>query len=152
MTVAFLSGLYLIGLNMENSREFLTAEFDLISCKENIRSRGRLTITYLCTVNTVTSVVCSIAIYLPFLQVISIFQNFLGNSNKSPLGATAQSLFILLKDHKSAEAITLIRESYENVSCQATLKQGYEIKMLLQQREQIFCVNLRNLSSKIHRL
>ena len=129
----------------------MTAEFDLISCKA-IRSTGRLKILYLFIVNTVTSVVCSIAIYLPFIQVISIFQTFLGNSNKSPLDATAQSLFILLKDHKSAEAITLIRESYENVSCQATLKQGYEIKMLLQQREQIFCVNLRNLSSKIHRL
>ena len=43
------------------SREFLTAEFDLISCKA-IRSRGRLTILYLFIVNTVTSVVCSIAI------------------------------------------------------------------------------------------
>ena len=45
------------------SREFLTAEFDLISCKA-IRSRGRLTILYLfiVNVNTVTSVVCSIAI------------------------------------------------------------------------------------------
>ena len=51
------------------------------------------------------------------------FSNFLGNSNKSPLDATAQSLFIVLKDHKSAEAITLIRESYENVVCQAALEQ-----------------------------
>ena len=41
------------------SREFLTAEFDLISCKA-IRSRGKLTILYLFIVNTVTSVVCSI--------------------------------------------------------------------------------------------
>ena len=84
------------------SREFLTAEFDLISCKA-IRSRSKLTILYLFNVNTVTSVVCSIAIYLPLIQVISIFQNFLGNSNKSPLDATAQSLFIVLKDHKSAD-------------------------------------------------
>ena len=41
------------------SREFLTAEFDLISCKA-IRSRGKLTILYLFIVNTATSVVCSI--------------------------------------------------------------------------------------------
>ena len=41
------------------SREFLTAEFDLISCKA-IRSRGKLTNLYLFIVNTVTSVVCSI--------------------------------------------------------------------------------------------
>ena len=65
---------------------------------------------------------------MPFLQVISTFQKFLGNSNKSPLDATAQSLFIVLKDHKSAEAITLTRESYENVVCQAALEQGYEIE------------------------
>ena len=70
------------------SREFLTAEFDLISCK-TIRSRGKLKILYLFIVNTVTSVVCSMAIFLQFIQVISIFQNFLGNSNKSPLDATA---------------------------------------------------------------
>ena len=43
------------------SREFLMAEFDLVSCKA-IRSRGRLTILYLFIVNTVTSVVCYIAI------------------------------------------------------------------------------------------
>ena len=84
------------------SREFLTAEFDLISCKA-IRSRGKLTILYLFNVNAVTSVVCSIAIYLPLIQVISIFQKFLGNSNKSPLDSTAQSLFIVVKDHKSAD-------------------------------------------------
>ena len=46
--------------------------------------------------------------------------------NKSP-DATAQS-FIMLKDHKSAKAITLIRESYKNVVCQAALEQGYEIE------------------------
>ena len=96
------------------SREFLTAEFDLISCKA-IRSRGKVTILYLFVVNTVPSVVCSIAIYLPLIQVISIFQKFLGNSKKSPLDATVQSLFIVLKDHKSAEAITLTRELYEDV-------------------------------------
>ena len=58
------------------SREFLTAEFDLISCK-TIRSRGKLKILYLFIVNTVTSVVCSMAIFLQFIQVISIFQFFL---------------------------------------------------------------------------
>ena len=83
------------------SREFLTAEFDLISC-EAIRSRGRLTVLYLFSVSTVTSVACSVAIYLPFIHVIRIFQTFLGNSNKLPLDATAQSLFIVLKYHKSA--------------------------------------------------
>ena len=45
-----------------------------------------------------------------------------------PLDATAQSLFIVLKDHKSAEAITLTPESYENVVCQAALEEGYEIE------------------------
>ena len=70
-------------------REFLTAEFDSISCKAT-RSRGRLTILYLFIVNMVTSVVCSITIYLPFIQVISIFQKCLENSNKSPLDATSQ--------------------------------------------------------------
>ena len=65
---------------------------------------------------------------MPFLQVISIFQKFLGNSNKSPLDATAQSLFIVLKGYKAAEAITLTWESYENVVCQAALEQGYEIE------------------------
>ena len=103
------------------SREFLTAEFDLISCKA-IRSRGRLNILYLFILNTVTSAVCSIAIYLPSIQVIFIFQTFLGNSSKSPLDATAQSLSIVLKDHKSAEAITLTRESDENVVCQVVLE------------------------------
>ena len=108
-------------------REFLTAEFDLISCRA-IRSRGKLTILYLFILNTVTSVVCFITIYFPLIQVIfqnhsNIFQKFLGNSNKSPLDATAQSLFIVLKDHKSAEVITLTRESYENVVCQ-----GHEIE------------------------
>ena len=98
----------------------MTAEFDLISCKA-IQSRGRLPVLYLFIVNTVTSVVCSIATYLPFVQVISIFQNFLENLNKLPLDATPQSLFIVLKDHKSAEATTLTRELYENVVCQAAL-------------------------------
>ena len=56
------------------------------------------------------------------------FSKFLGNSNKSPLDATALSLFIVLKDHKSAEAITLTKESYENVVCQAALEQRYDIE------------------------
>ena len=73
------------------------------------------------------------------------FSKFLGNSNKSPLDATVQSLFIVLKDQKSAEAITLTRESYENVVCQAALEKDMTLKMLLQQREQIYRVNLRNL-------
>ena len=34
----------------------------------------------------------------------------------------------MLKDHKSAEAITLTRESYENVVCQAALEKGFEIE------------------------
>ena len=67
------------------SRDFLTAEFDL-----TIRSRGNLTILYLFIVNTVTSVVFSTAIYLQFIQVISIFQKCLGSTNKSSLGATVQ--------------------------------------------------------------
>ena len=105
----------------------MTVEFDLIYCKV-IWPRGRLTILYLFIVNTVTSVVCSTAIYLPFIQVISIFQNFLINSNKSSLDATVLSLFTALNDYKSAETITLIRESYENVVCQAPLEQGHEIE------------------------
>ena len=40
----------------------------------------------------------------------------------------ATALFIVLTDHKSAEAITLTRESYENVVCQAALEQGHEIE------------------------
>ena len=101
----------------------MTAEFDLISCKA-IRSRGRLTILYLFIGNTVTS----IATHLLFIQAISIFQRFLGNWNKSSLDATAQSLFIVLKDHQSAETITLTLDSYENLLCQAGLEQGYEIE------------------------
>ena len=77
------------------SREFLTVEFNLMSCKA-IWSRSKLKIFYLFIVNTVTSLVCSIAIFLQFIQVISIFQSFLGNSNKPLLDVTAQSLFIVL--------------------------------------------------------
>ena len=43
------------------SRELLTGELDLISCKV-IWSRGKLKILYLLMVNTVTSILCSIAI------------------------------------------------------------------------------------------
>ena len=85
------------------------------------------------------------AIFLQFIQVISIFQNFLGNSNKSPLDATAQSLFMVLKNHKSAEAITLTRESYENVVCQAALEQGCDIENVAATEGTNFRVNLRNL-------
>ena len=56
------------------------------------------------------------------------FSFFLGNSNKLLLDVTSQSLFIVLKDHKSAEAINLTRESYENVVCQAALEQGCNIE------------------------
>ena len=65
---------------------------------------------------------------MPLIQVISIFQKLLRNSNKSQLNVTAQSLFIVLKYHKSAKAITLTRESYENIMCQAAIEQGYEIE------------------------
>ena len=34
----------------------------------------------------------------------------------------------MLNDHKSTETITLTRESYENVVCQAALEQGFEIE------------------------
>ena len=105
----------------------MTAGFDLMSSKA-IRSRGKLTILYLFIVKTVTFLVHSIATYLPLIQVISMFQKFLGNSNKLPLDATAQSLFVVLKGHKLADAITLKRESYENVVCQAALEQRYEIE------------------------
>ena len=55
----------------------------------------------------------------------------------------------MLKDHKSAEAITLTRESYENVVCQEALEQGYEIEnVAATDRTQIFRVNLRNLPSQ----
>ena len=57
------------------SREFLTAEFDLISCK----AIGKLKIFYIFVGNTVTSVVCSTSIFLQFFQVVSVFQNFLGS-------------------------------------------------------------------------
>ena len=111
----------------------------MISCKA-IRSRGRLTILYLFIVNTV--------IYLPFIQEVSIFQKFLGNSNKLPLDATAQSLFIVLEDHKSADAVTLTRDRMK-IQCAKRLKnKGMKLKMLLQQREQSFRVNLLNLSSQ----
>ena len=63
---------------------------------------------------------------MQFIQVISIIYFFLKNSNKSPLDATAQSPFIFLKDHKSAKAITLTRESYENVVRQAAVEQEYK--------------------------
>ena len=55
----------------------------------------------------------------------------------------------MLNDHKSTETITLTRESYENVVCQAALEQGYEIgNVAATDRTQIFRVNLRNLSSQ----
>ena len=80
------------------SREYLTAEFDLISYKA-IRSRGKLTMLYLFTLNTFYSNIFaahSSHFYFP--------ENF-RKLNKLPLDATTQSLFIVLKDHESAEAI-----------------------------------------------
>ena len=62
-----------------------------------------------------------------------------------PLDATVQSLFKALKDHKSVQAITLTRESYEIVVCQAALEQGYEIENFAATEETDFHVNLRNL-------
>ena len=56
------------------------------------------------------------------------FSKIFRKSNKSPLDATTQSLFIVLKDHKSAAAETSTQESFENVVCQAALEQGYEIE------------------------
>ena len=56
------------------------------------------------------------------------FLKVLGNLNKSPLDATAQSLFIVKKDHKSTEVITLKRDSCENVVRQAALEQRHEIE------------------------
>ena len=79
--VAFISGLCLIARIWHSSfeehisREFLTAEFNLISYKA-IRSRGKLKILYLFIITTVFSVACSIAIFLQFIQVISIFHFF----------------------------------------------------------------------------
>ena len=57
------------------SSECLMAEFDLISCKA-IQSRGKLTILYLFIVNTVTSVVYSIAIHLPLIQGFLFLKKF----------------------------------------------------------------------------
>ena len=50
-----------------------------------------------------------------------------GDANKSPLDAYSASLSIVLKDHKSAEAIALSRESYENVIKEAAAQQGYDL-------------------------
>ena len=63
--VAFLSRLCLIGLSM------------VFRHLQNIYQEN----LYLFIINTVTSVGCSLEIYLPFIQIISIFQYFLGNSN-----------------------------------------------------------------------
>ena len=78
---------------------FNQPEYGISSFEEHEpRELGQeVTILYLCIVNTVTSIVCSIAIYLQFIQVISKFQTFLGNWNKLSLDTTVQSLFIVLK-------------------------------------------------------
>ena len=52
---------------------------------------------------------------------------FLGNSNKCPLDAYTTWLSIVLKDHKSAEAIALSRESYKNVVREEASQQGFDI-------------------------
>ena len=54
------------------------------------------------------------------------------------LDATAQSLFIVLKDHKLAKVITLTPGSYENVAA----TEGIDF----------LCVNLHNLSLQNYRL
>ena len=102
--VAFFSGLCLIDLNTKFViwRAFIQIIFDSevwLSCKA-IRARRKLKILCLIIVNTATSVVCSISDFFFFLKI--------GNSNKSPLDATAQTLFIVLEeDHRLAETITL---------------------------------------------
>ena len=52
---------------------------------------------------------------------------FLGNSNKCSLDAYATWLSIVLKDHKSAEAIALSRESYMNVVREEASQLGFDI-------------------------
>ena len=69
-----------------------------------------------------------------------------------PLDATAQSLFIVLKDHKSAEAITITRESHEDVVCQAALEQEYEIENVAATEGTNFSCKPAQLVIKIHRL
>ena len=51
-----------------------------------------------------------------------------GNSNKSSLDTYASWLSIVLKDHKSAEAIALSRESYKSVVREEASEQGFDIK------------------------
>ena len=50
---------------------------------------------------------------------------FLGNSNKSSLDAHASCLSILLKYHKSAEAIVLPHESYKSMVREEASQQGF---------------------------
>ena len=142
--VAFLSELCLVGLNMafRHLKNIYLEKFwwlsDLISCKV-IRSRGKLTILSLFIVNTVFYIVSSKAIYLQVIQIISIFQNFLGNPNKSPLYATAQSLFIVLKDHKSAEVML-------------PYSKDMKLKMLLQRENRFFMSTCATCRYKMYRL
>ena len=82
-----------------------------------------MTILSLFIANTITTAVCSIAIYLQFY-----FSKFFKKLKQIATSATGQSLFIVLKDNKSEEVITLTRESYENVVCQKALEQGYKIE------------------------
>ena len=54
----------------------------------------------------------------------------LGNSNMPSLDAYATWLSVVLKDHKSAEAIALSRESYKSVVREEVSQQGLFIYFL----------------------
>ena len=55
----------------------------------------------------------------------------LGNSNMPSLGAYATWLSVVLKDHKSAEAIALSRESYKSVVREEVSQQGLFIYLFI---------------------
>ena len=128
MILAFLSGLYLIGLNMAFCH--LQNNFFWWQCL----------IWYLAKPYDQDvswqffdiSLVCLIAYsnIFVFHWSNSYFSKKkikkIEKSNKLPLDDTGHSLFIVLKDHKSVEVITLTRRSNENVVCQVALEQGYD--------------------------
>ena len=110
------------------SSEFLTAEFDLISC-EAMRSRGRLTIIYLFIANFCSMFYSNMfAVHSRNFYFSKIFRKLEQIAIRCYCPVYFCPLFIVLKDHKSTEAITLIQKSYENVVCQAALEQGFEIE------------------------
>ena len=55
----------------------------------------------------------------------------LGNSNMPSLDAYATWLSVVLKDHKSAEAIALSRESYKSVVREEVSQQGLFIYLFI---------------------